>query len=202
LKEKGEPLVISGVEFPNNLRKDEKLPQPVFTPTTKALSGHDEEISPKEIISRGLVSKERLNEIESVAFKLFKEGNKIVGKKGGILVDTKYEFGFPSNGELVLIDEIHTADSSRYWIKDKYEELFEKGLDQQGLDKEYIRNWLRSHNFAGEGPVPDLPSDVIINAALNVIDSYELITNQSFKPAIPYVSNERISANLSKFLQK
>lgn len=199
LKENNESLVISGVEFPENLRKDEKLPEPVFTPTTKATEGHDEEIAAKELVSRGIVSQEIMDKIAETAFKLYKEGNRIVSKQGGILVDTKYEFGLNPEGELVLIDEVHTADSSRYWMQDKYDELFEKGENQKGLDKEYVRNWLREYGFTGEGNVPDLPESVRAKASLNVINSYALITGQEFKPAKEYSSNKRIMNNLTEF---
>jgi len=187
LKENNEPLVISGVE------------EPVFTPTTKAQEGHDEEATPEELISRGIVSKDVLDQIVEAAFKLYAEGYKVVSQKGGILVDTKYEFGLNKEGEVVLIDEVHTADSSRYWLKDQYEESFEKGLKQKGLDKEYVRNWLRDNGFTGDGVVPDLPDDVIVNASLNVINAYELITAQKFKPAEEYASNERLMENLKKY---
>jgi phosphoribosylaminoimidazole-succinocarboxamide synthase len=199
LKEQGEPLIISGVEFPDNLRKDEKLPEPVFTPTTKAQDGHDEETTPKEIISRGIVSKDILNQITETAFKLYYEGNKVVNNQGGILVDTKYEFGLNPKGELVLIDEVHTADSSRYWLMEFYEERFQKGVNQQGLDKEYVREWLRNNGFTGDGKVPNLSDEVIVQASMNVINAYELITGQQFEPAKEYTSNERISRNLSEY---
>jgi phosphoribosylaminoimidazole-succinocarboxamide synthase len=202
LKENNEQLVISGVEFPDNLRKDEKLSEPVFTPTTKAQEGHDEEISPEELISRGIVTKDVLDQIIEAAFKLYAEGHKVVSKSGGILVDTKYEFGLNPEGEVVLIDEVHTADSSRYWLKDQYEDSFEKGLKQKGLDKEYVRSWLRDNGFTGDGIVPDLPDEVIINASLNVIKAYELITAQKFKLAETYASNERLMSNLKIFNQK
>ena len=199
LKENNELLVISGVEFPDNLRKDEKLSEPVFTPTTKAQEGHDEEATPDELISRGIVSKDVLDQIVEAAFKLYAEGNKVVSQKGGILVDTKYEFGLNPEGEVVLIDEVHTADSSRFWLKDQYEDSFEKGLKQKGLDKEYVRSWLRDNGFTGDGVVPDLPEDVIVNASLNVINAYELITAQKFKPTVEYASNERLMKNLKKY---
>jgi phosphoribosylaminoimidazole-succinocarboxamide synthase len=199
LKENNEPLVISGVEFSNNLRKDEKLPEPVFTPTTKPQEGHDEETTSEELISSGVVSKDVLDQIIEAAFKLFAEGSKVVSQKGGILVDTKYEFGLNPEGEIVLIDEVHTADSSRYWLKDQYEESFEKGLKQKGLDKEYVRSWLRDNGFTGDGDVPDLPDDVIVNASMNVINSYELITAQKFQPAKEYASNERLMMNMKKY---
>ncbi len=201
LNENNEPLVISGVEFPKNLRKNEKLSEPVFTPTTKATEGHDEEIAAKELVSRGIVSQEIMDKIVETAFKLYKEGNRIVSKQGGILVDTKYEFGLNPEGELVLIDEVHTADSSRYWMQDKYQELFEKGENQKGLDKEYVRNWLRENGFTGEGNVPDLSENVITNASLNVINSYALITGQEFKPAEEYSSNERMQKNLNSYFK-
>ncbi len=201
LKENNQPLIISGAEFSENLRSDEKLPEPVFTPTTKAAAGHDEEITPSEIVSRGILSKELLDQVTETAFKLYAEGNKIVSQQGGILVDTKYEFGINPEGELVLIDEVHTADSSRYWLSEFYEERFEQGTSQQGLDKEYVRSWLRDNGFTGDGQLPNLPNDVVVNASLNVISAYELITGQKFKPAEKYASNERISRNLSDFFK-
>ncbi|MBN1329246.1 MAG: phosphoribosylaminoimidazolesuccinocarboxamide synthase [Candidatus Heimdallarchaeota archaeon] len=201
LKENNEPLVISGAEFSPNLRHDEKLPEPVFTPTTKAIAGHDEEITPTEIVSQGLLSKELLDQIIETSFKLYSEGNKIVSQQGGILVDTKYEYGLNPEGELVLIDEVHTADSSRYWLSEFYEERFEQGVSQQGLDKEYVRSWLRDNGFTGDGKIPNLPEDIVINASLNVINAYELITGQKFKLADSYASNERISKNLSIFFK-
>ncbi|MGC9780265.1 MAG: phosphoribosylaminoimidazolesuccinocarboxamide synthase [Candidatus Heimdallarchaeota archaeon] len=199
LRENNEPLVISGVEFQGNLRKDEKLPEPVFTPTTKAASGHDEAIATKEVVSQGIVSQETLDLITQTAFKLYAEGNRVVNQQGGILVDTKYEFGLDSKDNLVLIDEVHTADSSRYWLTKFYEERFEKGESQQGLDKEYVRSWLRDNGFTGEGNVPDLPDSVVVNASLNVINAYELITGQKFSPAKNYATNERIQKNLTKY---
>ncbi|MHA1126673.1 MAG: phosphoribosylaminoimidazolesuccinocarboxamide synthase [Candidatus Heimdallarchaeota archaeon] len=199
LKENNEPLVISGVEFPDNLRKDQKLPEVVFTPTTKTDEGHDEEISQKEIISQGLVSKDMLEEITEAAFKIFNEGARHVKNQGGILVDTKYEFGLAPEGELVLIDEVHTADSSRYWLSDQYDDLFEKGVNQKGLDKEYVRNWLRENGFMGDGEIPDLPEEVVTQASLNVIKSYELITGQKFKPASTYATNARLQQNLNEY---
>ncbi|NPE06652.1 MAG: phosphoribosylaminoimidazolesuccinocarboxamide synthase [Asgard group archaeon] len=199
LKENNKTLVISGIEFSSDLRKDEKLPEPVFTPTTKAQEGHDEEITPKELISRGIVTKDILDQLTEAAFKLYASGNEVVSKSGGILVDTKYEFGLNPEGEVVLIDEVHTADSSRFWLKDQYEESFEKNLKQKGLDKEYVRSWLRDNGFTGDGVVPDLPDDVIINASLNVIKAYELITAQKFKPAEEYASNDRLMSNLMKY---
>ena len=199
LKENNEPLVISGVEFPDNLRNDQKLPEVVFTPTTKPDEGHDEEISQKEIISQGLVSKDMLEEITEAAFKIFNEGARHVKNQGGILVDTKYEFGLTPDNELVLIDEVHTADSSRYWLRDQYDDLFEKGVNQKGLDKEYVRNLLRENGFMGDGPTPDLPEEVVTQASLNVIKSYELITGQQFKPASTYATNERLQQNLDEY---
>jgi phosphoribosylaminoimidazole-succinocarboxamide synthase len=201
LKENNEPLFISGVEFPDNLRKDQKLPEPVFTPTTKAEEGHDEEISLKEIISQGIVSKEMLEQITDAAFKIFNEGVQRVKNQGGILVDTKYEFGLTPDDELVLIDEVHTADSSRYWLSNQYDALFEKGENQKGLDKEYVRNWLRENGFMGDGAIPDLLEEVVTQASLNVIKSYEMITGQKFQPAKTYATNARLQQNLDEYFK-
>src|SRR4030042_2642090 len=147
---------ISGIKLPKNLKKDCKFEKPILTPTTKAKEGHDESISKEEIIKRGIINKELINKVEEISIKLFERGTEIAKKNNLILVDTKYEFGLLDDGSLILADEIHTSDSSRYWYFDSYEELFKEGKDQRMLDKEYLRQWLIEHNYTGEGKAPEL----------------------------------------------
>src|SRR3989338_6844871 len=139
--------------LPEGLKKNQKFDKPIITPTTKAHKGHDELISGNEIIKKGLVEEKTYREMEKVAIDLFNFGTKLVAKNNLILVDTKYEFG-DLNGKLILIDEIHTPDSSRFWIKNTYDELFSKGEEPQKLDKEYVRQWLANNGFIGEGKIP------------------------------------------------
>ncbi|MBI2646914.1 phosphoribosylaminoimidazolesuccinocarboxamide synthase, partial [Candidatus Woesearchaeota archaeon] len=162
--------------LPDGLKKNQKFDKPIITPSTKAEYGlHDESISGEEILKRGLVDEKTYRKMESAALTLFEFGSNFVAKQNLILVDTKYEFG-SFNGELVLIDEIHTPDSSRFWIKDTYDELFSKGQEPQKLDKEYVRQWLSNRGFVGEGPIPHIPDEVKIEAAKRYITAYEMIT--------------------------
>jgi len=188
-----------GNTLPEGLRKDQKFKQPIITPSTKAEQGlHDESISGEEIIKRGLVDEDTYRKMEKVALALFEFGTKLVAKNNLILVDTKYEFG-ELNGKLVLIDEIHTPDSSRFWIKGTYEELFSKGQEPQKLDKEYVRQWLADKGFIGEGRIPDIPDEVKIEAAKRYITAYEMITGKEFKAKNEDVL-KRIERKLNKFL--
>ncbi|RMF05601.1 phosphoribosylaminoimidazolesuccinocarboxamide synthase [Candidatus Woesearchaeota archaeon] len=172
---------ISGIKLPAGLKKDQKFDKPIITPSTKAERGeHDMPISREEIIERGLVDEETWNKIEEIALKLFARGTEHAAKQGLILVDTKYEFGL-LDGEIVLMDEIHTPDSSRYWYSDTYQELFEKGEEQRSLDKEHVREWLRQHGFSGDGSPPPLDAGIRIEAARRYIKVYEQITGRKFE---------------------
>ena len=185
-----------GNMLPEGLRKNQKLGKPIITPTTKAGHGfHDESISGEEIIKKGLVDEKAYRKMEKAALALFDFGTKLVAKNNLILVDTKYEFG-ELNGELVLIDEIHTPDSSRFWIKGTYQELFSKGEEPQKLDKEYVRQWLADKGFIGDGPIPKIPNDIKIEAAKRYIQAYEMITGKEFKAKNEDVL-KRIKDNLS-----
>lgn len=185
-----------GHKLPNGLRKDEKLQQPLLTPSTKAEKGlHDESVSRAEVIKRGLMAADEFDKIAEVSMKLFELGQKIAEKQGIILVDTKYEFGYDSSGEITLIDEVHTSDSSRFWFMDTYEELFEAGKEQHKIDKEYVRKWLADRGFVGEGPVPEIPDDVRVEAARRYIEAYELVTGQQFRVVVGNPT-ERIRQNL------
>ena len=186
--------------LPEGMAKNQKFKQPIITPSTKAEKGsHDESVSGEEIIKRGLVDKEMYNKIEKTAIALYNFGNKLVSKNNLILVDTKYEFGLDEKGNLTLIDEIHTPDSSRYWVKDTYDGLFSKGEEPQKLDKEYVRQWLANKGFIGEGKIPQIPDDIKVEAAKRYIRAYEMITGKEFKAEVGDVK-ERIKKSLEKAL--
>ena len=179
------------------LRKNQKFDEPIATPSTKAeKGGHDVSLAPEEIVKKGLVSRDLMDEMTEVSFKLYDKGVNICKNQGIILVDTKYEFGL-IDGQLTLMDEIHTPDSSRFWFSDTYEELFEKGEEQRKIDKEYVREWLASKGFRGDGDIPEIPDDVKVEAARRYIQAFELITGEEFKAEIGNV-NERIKNALEK----
>ena len=186
-----------GFMLPENLVQNQEFDKPILTPSTKAEYGlHDEPISKHEIINSNLVSKEIYEKAEEYALNLFAEGQKWADSQGLILVDTKYEFGI-YQGELIVIDEIHTPDSSRYWVKDGYEKRFKKGEPQLMLDKENIRQWLIDKNFSGEGTPPELSDDIRILLSQKYIELYQKLTGKDFVPSIGDVS-ERINENLTK----
>ena len=173
---------ICGVPMPDGMKENDKFPHPIITPTTKASVGHDEDISREEIISQGLVSERDYNYLEEKTLALFDAGTEYARNKGLILVDTKYEFGKDKNGEILLIDEIHTPDSSRYFYLSGYEERQEKGEKQKQLSKEFVRQWLIENNFQGkEGQViPEMNEDFINLVSNRYIELFEKITNESF----------------------
>jgi len=187
-----------GVAFPGGLRKDQRFDEAVITPSTKEEYGkHDEPVSEADIVSRGLVGPELWQEATAVARRLFARGQEWARQRGLILVDTKYEMG-TVDGKLVVIDEIHTPDSSRYWVADRYEELFQRGADQEMLDKENIRQWLiREHGFSGHGTPPPLSDDVRVMLATKYIDVYERLTGEEFKSEVGSVE-DRIRKNLAE----
>ncbi len=184
-----------GVRLPEGLRKDQRFDEPILTPTTKAEHGeHDRSVSPREIISEGILSEDLWDQLKEISFRLYDFGVRQARKNGLILVDTKYEFGLTGD-EIVLMDEIHTPDSSRFWFIDTYQELFEKGEEQRKLDKEYVRTWLAEQGFRGDGTPPKLTEEVRTEAAKRYIRAFEIITGEKFtvveKPVI-----ERIRENL------
>jgi phosphoribosylaminoimidazole-succinocarboxamide synthase len=168
-----------GNVLPEGLRKDQKLPEPIITPTTK-LEAHDRPVSRAEAIQEGLVTAEIFDKAADICLKLFEYGTRFALKRGLILVDTKYELG-RIDGKLVVSDEIHTPDSSRYWYVDSYQSLFSAGKDQRKLDKEYVREWYVGKNFRGEGVPPPMPDEVRLEAARRYIEAYEVITGMEFK---------------------
>ena len=171
---------LCGNPLSEGIRKDQKLERPILTPTTKH-EEHDRNISRGEALREGLIDGATFDAAADLCFRLFAEGVRHAASRGLILVDTKYEIG-RRDGRLVVSDEIHTPDSSRYWYADTYEELFRQGRDQRKLDKEYIREWLVSQGFRGDGPVPVLPDDVRIEAAKRYIQAYERVTGLPFTP--------------------
>jgi phosphoribosylaminoimidazole-succinocarboxamide synthase len=172
-----------GHRLPDGLHKHEQLPAPLLTPTTKAeKGGHDQVVSRDEIIATGLVSAEVFDAAARLTAALFQAGTRWAESRGLILVDTKYELGLDAAGRLVVIDEIHTPDSSRYWYRDAYEAALRAGRDPEALDKEYVRRWLVSQGFRGEGTPPELPVSVRCEAARRYIEAFEQITGRAFVP--------------------
>ncbi len=194
---------LCGVSLPDGLRPNEAFPEPVITPTTKAKNGHDEDISRDQIISQKLLSEERLSEIEKTALKLFKRGTEIARKRGLILVDTKYEFGI-LNDELILIDEIHTPDSSRYFLKDGYEENFKSGKKPDQLSKEFVREWLISRNFMGrkDDVMPGLSETFRVDIYHQYAKLYNKLTGHDFTPVYTPDFEGTLKEILTRFSKK
>src|SRR5215831_14200202 len=172
-----------GHRLPEGLRRHERLPRPLLTPTTKAEHGaHDELTSRAEILARGVVPEALYDECDRLAMALFAEGSRHAEQRGLILVDTKYELAQDAQGRLVVIDEIHTPDSSRYWYRDAYHRAMSEGRDPEALDKEFVRRWLGERGYKGEGPIPEIPVDVRCEAARRYIEAFEQITGRDFQP--------------------
>ena len=192
---------LCGVKLPEGMRENERFPEPIITPTTKADAGHDENISREEIIAQGIVSKEDYETMERYTRALFARGTEIAAAKGLILVDTKYEFG-KRDGKVILIDEIHTPDSSRYFYAEGYEERFEKGEAQRQLSKEFVRQWLIDHNFMGKAgqQVPEMTDEYCESVSQRYIELYEHITGEKFVPATDEDIAARIEKNVAAYL--
>lgn len=173
--------VLCGQELPEGMKEHDRFPEPIITPATKAESGHDEDITPEEIIRRGLATEEEYLELETYTRALYRMGTDMASERGLILVDTKYEFG-RHDGEILLIDEVHTPDSSRYFYQDGYEALQAAGMPQQQLSKEFVREWLMAHGFQGlEGQVmPDMPDEFVEQVSMRYRALYELLTGATF----------------------
>jgi len=172
---------VSGIVLPAGLRMNQAFPQPLLTPTTKESAGHDQPISGKEIVERGLVAEELWDQVERAAKAVFARGQEMAARNGLILVDTKYEFGL-IDGKLSLCDEVHTPDSSRYWYADGYEKLFDKGEKQRELDKEHFRRWLMERGFMGDGQPPEITDAIRVETAERYITAYETVTGETFEP--------------------
>ncbi|WP_135449251.1 MULTISPECIES: phosphoribosylaminoimidazolesuccinocarboxamide synthase [Tabrizicola] len=190
-----------GHRLPDGLRDNEALPQPIITPTSKAFDGgHDEPLTAAEIVGTGLLTQAQWNEVSAKALALFARGQQMAAERGLILVDTKYEFGTDAQGNILLADEIHTPDSSRYWIAEGYAKAFEAGTRPPSFDKDVIRSWVVARCDPYRDPIPAIPEEMIEKTAMVYIDAYERITGQPF---IPDASGEtplaRVRANLARF---
>lgn len=189
---------IYGYSFPEGLEKNRPLPEPIITPTTKAEAGmHDERLTCDEVVSKGFVHQKLWKEISEISIALFKRGTELAKKSGLMLVDTKYEFGIGQNGELLLIDEIHTPDSSRFWKLDGYEERLKKGLEPEIFDKEFVRMKYVEVGYRGDGEIPALPAEVWAEAAILYQTAYEKLTGKAFE-AGAYPVAPRLLSNLEK----
>lgn len=196
--------VLCGVAMPDGMIENDPFPSPIITPATKAEEGHDEDISREEIIAKGIVSTEDYKILEKYTYALFKRGSELAKEKGLILVDTKYEFGKTSNGEIVLIDEIHTPDSSRYFYEEGYAVRQQQELPQKQLSKEFVRQWLISNNFQGlEGQeIPEMSDEYIAEVSDRYIELYENITGKSFQKADVSQIEKRIEKNILAYLSQ
>ncbi len=196
---------ICGVKLPDGMRENQKFPTPIITPTTKAEIGtHDEDISKEEILKQGLVSPEDYAIVEKYTLALFQRGTEIAAKRGLILVDTKYEFG-KADGKVILMDEIHTPDSSRYFYADGYQERFEKGEAQKQLSKEFVREWLMDNGFQGQKgqQVPEMTDEIVKSISDRYIELYENIVGENFvrEQNVSAIAS-RIEKNVTEYLKK
>ena len=193
--------ILCGVTMPDGMKENDFFPTPIITPSTKATEGHDEDISKEEIIAKGLATKKDWQQLEEYTLSLFERGKKIAAKRGLILVDTKYEFG-KIEDEIILMDEIHTPDSSRYFYADGFEERQEKSERQQQLSKEFVREWLIANNFMGkEGQtVPEMSDDWIVTISKRYIELYEKVIGQKFEPQ--ELSDDEIYSSILNSLKK
>lgn len=200
---KGE-RTIYGIKFPDGLKKNQKLDTPVITPTTHGDptggGGHDERLTRDQILSSDLVTEEIYLKMEKAAIELFKRGSEIALKQGLILVDTKYEFGLDDQGNLTLMDEIHTPDSSRFWKADTYEERFKKGEEPENFDKEFLRLWYKEKGYTGDGKPPEMSEELIVALSQRYIKVYEMLTGKTFE-GFEYPIEKRIEKNIQKAIQ-
>jgi len=188
---------IYGHHFPDGLAKNTPLPAPIITPTTKGADGeHDEPLSSAEVVGRGLVDEKLWSRVEAAALALFARGAERGVASGLILADTKYEFGLSAGGELLLIDEVHTPDSSRWWVAESYEQRLQAGDEPESLDKEVVRRALADAGYTGEGPIPELPPEVWSATSARYINAYERLTGAKFIPGA-YPAGPRIHAALA-----
>lgn len=191
-----------GHRLPDGMAPNQKLDRPIITPTTKAdQGGHDEPLTEAEILGRGLLTPEQWRTVSEAALRLFARGQELAAERGLILADTKYEFGLDGDGRIVLADEIHTPDSSRYWFAQSYPERFAAGASPESFDKDFMRNWVVARCDPYKDPIPQIPADVILETASVYIRAYETITGQSFTlPDRGEVPLERIRRNIAAYL--
>jgi len=190
---------LCGQALPDGLRQGQALPEPILTPATKAEEGHDEDITRAEAVARGLIDERTFDQLEEWALALFERGSEMAADQDLILVDTKYEFGRTDDGNLVLIDEVHTPDSSRYYFRDGYEKRLREGASQPQLSKEFVREWLMEHDFQGKAgqTLPDLPDAFRVTVAERYIELYERVTGSAFDPDLHPDPAQRIRAALT-----
>ena len=189
---------IYGYEFPEGLQKNQALPKPIITPTTKGgVTGHDERLTSAEILEKGLLGKQTWEQVQDAALAIFKRGQEVARKAGIILVDTKYEFGCAADGQVVLIDEVHTPDSSRFWKADTYEARFVAGEDPENFDKEFVRLAYAEKGYRGDGQIPSMPDELWVSASERYIRIYEMLTGKEFIPGA-YPVQERLIENLKQ----
>ena len=195
---------LCGVGMPDGMVENQKFPKPLITPTTKADQGHDEDISREDILSQNIVSDKDYLQLEDYTRKLFQRGTEMAAEMGLILVDTKYEFGKDLNGNIILIDEIHTPDSSRYFYQDGYNERLKEGVDQKQLSKEFVRQWLIKNNFQGlEGQkIPEMSDEYVKSVSERYIELYEMIVGEKFVKADVSEIPTRVKENVESFLKK
>jgi phosphoribosylaminoimidazole-succinocarboxamide synthase len=200
LYKKGEREMY-GMRLPDGMRDNQKLPEPVITPTSKEFDGgHDEPLTPTEIVERGLLSETEWETLSRYALALFARGQELAAKSGLILVDTKYEFGTDENGSIILADEIHTPDSSRYWLADSYQASFEAGTRPASFDKDFVRAWVAERCDPYKDEIPEIPAELIQQTSDVYIQAYEAITGQPFVPDDSgTTSKERVRRNLSPY---
>jgi phosphoribosylaminoimidazole-succinocarboxamide synthase len=196
---KGE-RILYGHRLPDGMTKNQKLPATLLTPTTKgAVGAHDVPITPDAIVAQGLLSRAQWDELARLSLALFARGREIAGRNGLILVDTKYEFGVDGIGAIVLADEIHTPDSSRYWIAASYAERFARGEEPESLDKEFLRLWISARCDPYQEPIPDIPPETLVEFSGKYIRLYEQVTGETFQPAEPDIPvHTRIEKNLRR----
>jgi phosphoribosylaminoimidazole-succinocarboxamide synthase len=193
---------LCGAHMPDGMKENDKFPQPLITPSTKADQGHDEDITPAEILERGLCTQEEWDTMSRYALGLFAEGTRIAAERGLILVDTKYEFGRTPDGRILLIDEVHTPDSSRYFHAEGYAERQERGEPQRQLSKEFVREWLIAHDFMGkEGQQVPVMDDAFVQSVTGrYVELYELVTGTAFQPAPTDDINRRVQEAITAYL--
>jgi phosphoribosylaminoimidazole-succinocarboxamide synthase len=191
-----------GTRLPDGLRDNQALPQPIVTPTSKAFDGgHDEPLSAKAILNQGLLTRDQWDQVSAHALALFARGQAMAAERGLILADTKYEFGLDPEGRIVLADEIHTPDSSRFWLASAYADRFERGQRPESFDKDVVRDWVASRCDPYKDPIPEIPPEVILKTALVYVQAFETITGQTFAAPDPREAPlDRVKRNLAAFV--
>ncbi len=189
---------IYGYRFPEGLQKNQALPEPIITPTTKGgATGHDERLTCSEVVEKSLLEEQTWDQVQSAALAIFKCGQEVARKAGIILVDTKYEFGCAADGSVVLIDEVHTPDSSRFWKADSYEAHFDAGEDPENFDKEFVRLAYAEKGYRGDGEIPSMRNELWVSASERYIQIYEMLTGKEFVPGA-YPIQQRLIQNLKQ----